>query len=311
MGKFRCTKDKIMNPWVALDVEKRKRLVEKGVLPTTFTGVSSVFEGNFIDRKDIPTFPHLLTPINQPFRKYQGFFGHFTCCKGDVQYGPYVHYGAEDINLQFLFFLCSPEVSIDKQETIISSQAYHNAKKVFPDDDTTSGYCFFRLNETIYYVKKTKEKYTLHEGMIDKASTDPHLYQLFLSAFSFDAEDKSVFYTTQQMVVGGGIFARAFNTTLMNATYTAAAYSLLKKMEDNLYQLFCAHPYYFGSALLHGKVSSFLYHLLGMFHALVSLVLDPLVEFTALITRTAFAPKPDNPEDLFPETSSVTPLLMP
>ena len=61
--------------------------------------------------------------------------------------------------------------------------------------------------------------------------------------------------------------------------------------------------HYLGSALLNGQAASFIYHLLGIFHAMISLVRDPLVELTALVTRTAFASNPDEVSDLFPEAS--------
>jgi len=47
----------------------------------------------------------------------------------------------------------------------------------------------------------------------------------------------------------------------------------------------------------------------NMFHAMLSLVLDPLVELTALATRTVFASKPDEAIDLFPEVSIQAPIF--
>lgn len=297
-----------MNPWVDLEVEKRARLVSKGVLPTTFTGVSSAYEGETGNRRSIPTFPHLFTPINQPFRRYQGLFGQFTYNRDGAHWGPYRHYDAEDINLRFLHYFNNDKVSSAEQDSIPSSQIYRDAMNVFPNDQTTCGYCFFRHNEAIFYIRKTRETYRLckiGEGLY--TPQNHHLYQLVLNALSLDNENKSAFYTTEQVIRDGGIFTKVFNNTLTHATYGEAGNSLLKKMEDNLYQLVLAHPYYLGSALLNGQAASFLYHLLGMFHAMISLVLDPLVELTALVTRTAFASNPDEVSDLFPEASITAP----
>jgi|GEM_PF-5223063 len=281
-----------MNPWVNLEVEKRARLVSKGVLPTTFTGFSSVCKGETGRSELIPTFPHLFTPINQPFRRYQGLFGKFSYNKDGAHWGDYQYYSDEDINLQFLrCYLKDNKVSITEPNFLLN---YDDAMKILPDDQTTCGYCFFRFEEAIFYIKKIKTTYALHK--IDDGLYTPenhHLYQLVLNALSLDNENKPVFYTNKQVHEGGGIFTQVFDSTLINATYEKAGNSLLKKMEDNLYQFVLVHPYYLGAALLNGQAASFLYHLLGMFHAMFSLVLDPFVELTAVVTRTAFASQAD------------------
>ncbi|MFZ4077362.1 MAG: hypothetical protein ACOYKA_05190 [Legionellaceae bacterium] len=283
-----------MNPWVDLEVEKRARLVSKGVLPTTFTGVSSVYERRH--RRAIPTFPHLFTPINQPFRRYQGlFWGHDR------------YHDAEDINLRFRRCF-NNNLLQDELNNIPASQIYRDAMNVFPKDQTTSGYCFFRYGEAIFYLQKIKESYQLRKIDGGLYTAKNHEFcQLVVHALSLEHQPISAFYTTAQVIMDAGLFANVFNRTLTHATYAAAGNSLLKKIEDNLHQLILAHPYQLASALLHGQVATFLYHVLGMFHAMISLVFDPLVELTALITRTAFASQPDDASELFPEASICTP----
>lgn len=291
-----------MNPLIYLEVEKRARLVAQGVLPTTFSGVSFTYEGESGKKKrEIPTFPHLFTPINQPFRRYQGLFGRFT----HQGWGPYEHLDATDLNISFaIHFFKDDVLSMNEEKLISSLDIYHDAMNLCPNDPLSSGYCFFSHHEKIFYIKKIKEEYQLckiNEALYSAENQDFH--QLVRNALSLHQVNLSAFYTVHQAydLRSGGIFTKVFNETLTHATYGAAAHSLIKKMQDNLYQLVIAHPYFLGLALVNLKPSSFFYHVLGLFHALFSLVLDPLIELIALVTRTVFASTADEPNDLFPE----------
>lgn len=184
-----------MNPWVDLEVEKRARLVSKGVLPTTFTGVSSVDEGPTGHRRSIPTFPHLLTPINQPFRRYQCLFGKFTYNSGGKHWGPYQHHDAHDINLLFAGYFKHGTLLQDELNAIRSSQIYRDAMNRFPQDQITSGYCFFRYDEAIFCIQKIKESYHLCKIDGDLYTSKNHpLYQLVLNVLSLEHQPISDFY---------------------------------------------------------------------------------------------------------------------
>ncbi len=291
-----------MNPLLKLEVEKRKRLVSKGVLPTTFTGVSVVYDKTGDKKREVPTFPHLFTPINQPFRYYQGLFGKFRYNNWSFSYD---HMDASDINIEFIRLLPSAPLQTKESGKFAGIDSYELAKIKISEYRNNSYYCFFLHDNKIFYINKKDDLYKIKDELYSPQNGD--LYELVMYTLQFEANGVSHYcYTADQIHKDGGIFAEAFYTRLTLATYEAALNSLLKKMEDNLYQLLIAHPYQLGSALLEGQAATFLYHLLGMFHAMISLVLDPLVELTAIITRTVCASKPDKIKDLFPTENDDT-----
>lgn len=301
----------MINPWVYLEIEKRKRLLQKGVLPTTVSGVYTGDEaGGFVSNKKTNSmFPHLFTPIKQPFRRHHCFFGVFQHMEDG---GDRIHHGPERVNRALDYAFSMNEVKRTDEAGIIVSPQYGKARDAFDQNEHKYGYSFFRIDKSIYYVRciKTLENtYTLHKMRIGDPSKTPDLYQIILDALKLYDETNTTFYTPREMVVDGGIFTKAFNASLIEATYAAAAYSLLEKMKDNLEQLFCARPYYLGCALLAGEIPTCLYHLLGVFHAFASLVLDPLVEIIALVTRTLLTSHPDKPEELFYTEGIIPPIL--
>lgn len=283
-----------MNPWTYLEVEKRERLSAKDVLPTTLTGVSSVLLKSGNGKTTLtPTFPSLFTPINQPFRRHQTMFYGFNNA------GNFQHLDAQDINLKFLKFINESEKVTDKSElTMIQSRAFY-MEKYAPQDSVKSGVIFFLYLGKPYFLNKIKNELSIH--MLPEDFNDPNnsqLKDLFLRASGILSNDVR-FYNTNEYMQDGGIFTNIVNTDIMYATYKAALNSLFKKTEDNLYQLFLSHPYYIGAAIINGNPGEFFYHILGVVHAAISLIIDPLVELTALFTRSIFSEKPDKAEELF------------
>lgn len=261
-------------------------MLAKGVLASTFTGVSDVYERKSGIIKTFPTFPHILTPINQPFRYYQTLFDDGNWATD-----------AESLKLRFMkFFSIQEELSTDEKNLIVSSSIYQDAIKMLSQYKTSYGCVFFNLNDTIFYIQRIKTTDSLEKLKEICPSSD---FDALLLKALFEKGNVSKFYTFEQLILNESVFAQLFYTTIIYSSIQNSVNSFLKKMEDNLYQLFFVHPYHLIAALINLKVTSLFYHLLGMFHALISIMIDPSVELITITTRTLFAKNPDKAEDLF------------